>query len=440
MHLLNGKQAVWRGGLPRRRGVPAGVSFGNETYPARATASNAPNERKAAYIGDSRHEGDQPGQAAFESACACGEWIYFNPNTYNYADGGSSIYFSRTDATAAPKAVADGCRTFVVLTGTNGAYADGAEEAAADAADPGAGIPSMTELQKRQYETLGLLSVLDLAGATIFLCNEMPGGGSGGGTDAEKVAHHEWIDTLTAGSAGLTNADLIIVNTWDAVSDGGTGTATELDPQWYNDGLHPAFQGQERQAKAIWEAMNAHFGTDVHLDFSAPSQNLMDGTTTKSIARGTVPTNWAESVAADDLVYETSGTGLDTLVTFTNNHPTDTLVTALRVTISSEVTDGVLFTEYGYSPDPGRDATTFVKRNFAQRWSLRDFATLLGASIYNTASNAQITSAQDYETGGRRRVAMHVGATAGGTKRADLLFEVAPGQTVTIYRHEIHER
>lgn len=425
-------------GLLTRRGGSAGISFGNETYPTRGTASNAPSVRLLGMIGDSRVEGDRPGQFAFEVACVCGEWVFSNPSSYNYGNGGSSVYYART--TEAPAAVGDGCLTFVVLTGTNGAYADGTEESAADAADPGAGIPSMTELEKRQYETLGLLAALDLAGATIFLCNEMPGGGSGGGTDANKVAHHDWIDTLTAGSAGLTNADLVIVNTWDAVSDGGTGIATELDPQWVGDGLHPTTQGQERMAQAVWTAMNAHFGTDVHLDFTIPSQNLMDGTSTISVNRGVVPTNWRDATAADDLVYATSGTGLDTSVTLTNNHPADTLTAVLQVTISSEIADGVLLTEYGYAPDPSPDTTAGGKRNWAQRWSLRGFAATLGASIFNTASNAINATTQDYETGGRRRVAMHVGATAGGTKRADLYFEVAPGQTVTIYRHEIHER
>lgn len=428
-------------GINRIAAASSGVdlSFGNTAYETRATASNAPSSRRLGMIGDSRVQGDQPGQFAFETLCACGEWIWGDFRNYNYGDGGTSIYFSRTNAAAAPKAVTDGCRTFVVLVGTNGAYADGVEEAAADAADPGAGIPSMTELEKRQYETLGLLSVLDLTGATIFLCNEMPGGGSGGGTDAAKVAHHEWLDTLTAVSAGLSNADLIIVNTWNAVSDGGTGTATELDPQWENDGLHPAFQGQERMARAVWGAMNTHFGTSVHLDFSTPSQNLLDGTSTASVNRGTLPGGWNDFTAADDLTYSTSGTGLDTVLTVTNGGAS-TINMAARVT-PGVVTDGVVLFEYNFVANPTASDTTGSSRDFAQRMGFREADYGTGTPIANvpTDSNAAIASSQDYQMGGNRRATFYVGAMGTG-RRIDTLFEIAGGQTVEITRVEIHER
>lgn len=408
--------------------VPPFLVFGNTDYPARTTASNAPNSRRLAMIGDSRVAGDQPGQFAAEVLWACGEWIWGDFRNYNHGVGGSTIYNAAN--TQAPAAVADGANVFVVLTGTNGARAAG----------EGDGVDN---LENRKTETLNVLSALDQVDAVIFLCNEIPGqsdGGTGTGTQQIKVDHHDWIDGLTTVSAGLSNADLVVVDTWSVTGDGAGGISENLNTQWRNDGLHPAFQGQGRMARAIWSAMNTHFGTDVDLDFSAPSENLMDGTTTRTVNRGVVPNSWNDFSAADDLSYATSGTGLDTVVTVTNSGAS-TLVMNCRMTVGA-VTDGVLLLEYRYDADDDASDATGSERNFAQRISVRNFDFGTGSNIANTnsPSNSAIASSQDYQMGGSRRSALYIGESGPSGRRLDLLLEVAPGQTITFHRAEIHER
>jgi lysophospholipase L1-like esterase len=406
-------------GLTTLRGssAPAAITFGNITYPSRSTASNAPASRKLAMIGDSRVAGDSPGQFAFETFTACGEWVWADYRDFNYGDGGSTIYNARY--TQAPAAVADGCLTFVVLTGTNGAREAG----------EGDGVDS---LANRQTETLGLLAALDQVGATIFLCNEMPGSSvSPFGTDATKLAHHNWINTRTTANTSLSNADLVIVNTWDAVSDGSETTATTLDARWINDGLHPSNRGQERMAQATWTAMNGFFGTDVHLDFASPDQNLCDGTTTESRNRGTMPSGWNDFTAADALEYSVTGTGLDTVFTVENTGETE-LQMATRKNIGAS-TDAVILLEYDLQ---GVVSPASGDRELGPRVSVRNAG--LGA-LYTTAVADTSGTTQKYELGGRRRMVIYIGATA-ASPRFDLVFAVPGGQTINFYRVDVYER
>lgn len=404
--------------------------YGNTAYPVRGTASNAPASRQVAFIGDSRVAGSAPWQFASLALFSAGEWVWGDRAYNDYALGGTSIYHAVN--TQAPAAVASGARVFVVLTGTNGARQSG----------EGDGVDT---LATRQAETLALLSALDQAGATIFLCNEMPGAadfGAGTGTGETKLGHHLWIDGLTAAGAGLSNADLVIVDTWAAVSDGTESTATNLALDWRNDGLHPASQGQERMARAVWSAMNAHWGGAVHLDFASPAQNLLDGTTTASVNRGTVPGGWTDFSAANGLVYTTTGAGLDTV--FTVENTTEGMLSmSSRSFEPAATTDAILFFEYDL--DPVFDvAHTTGTRLFGQRFSARNFEFGTGSPVlYTSPATAGVNpAAQPYELGGRRRMALQVGACAPASTavRADLLFDIAPGQTVRFYRVELHER
>lgn len=423
--------------LPRRGldQAPLGLSYGNATYPARGTASNAPATRRLAILGDSRPSGTQPSQFAAMVMWSIGEWVWALPGAdesdpdYEFAVGGSTIYHAVN--TQAPQALAKGCSVFVVMTGTNGAREAG----------EGDGVDTFAT---RQIETQNLLAALDQPGATIFLCNEMPGRSDGGtftGTEQIKVDHHNWINTLTTANAGLTNADLVIVNTWDAISDGGVGVDANLNPRWVNDGLHPATQGQERTAMAVWEAMNAHFGSEVQLDFSAPSQNLLDGSTTVSEDRGVLPGGWRDFNAADALVYSTAGTGLETVLTVTNGGGSN-LTTNARVSFLSPVTDGVLFIDYSIDPDPDADQSIGVMPNYGPRIVLRecDFGTGVMEPIFGTASVSVNTQSMDYHVGGRRRLAAYIGAASVAAGNVQLSFLVAAGMTLKVHRVEIHER
>lgn len=415
-------------GRPGPGAEGAFLEYGNVALPARGTISNAPQRRRFAVIGDSRASGNSPVQFAGQVLWASGVWIWADSRTYDYALGGSSIYHAVN--TQAPAALADGCRVFVVLTGTNGARQNG----------EGDGVDTFAT---RRTETLNLLAALDVPGATIILCNEMPGRSGNPGTDQAKVDHHNWLNTLTTASAGLVNADLVIANTWDAVSDGGNGTDTELDAQWANDGLHPAAQGQERQAKAVWDALNGHFGNSVQLDFASPAQNLMDGTTTTTNGAGKraglVPTGWQDSTADDGLTYSTTGTGLDTEVTVHNPGPSDVLLFPRIGT--GAFTDGVLLVDYSFNADPDADPAQGGAPNFWPRLIVRDvdFGTGANQAITGTAVGSAQVAAQDYQMGGMRRGVVYLGAS-GPSPRVDPVFSIAAGQSVTFHRLEIHER
>jgi hypothetical protein len=410
----------------RRLITPANpLSYGNLSVTGTPPVSNAPLARKLALIGDSRMASISGGTVAQEIATACGEYAWCNGTTFNYAVGGTTIYNARV--TQVPLALADNCGVFVILTGTNGARKAG----------EGDGVDS---LANRQTETLGLLAALDQPGATIFLCNEIPGladGGTGTGSDATKLAHHNWIKALTTGSAGLTNAQLVIVNTWDAVSDGTESTSTNLAAAWRNDGLHPAYRGQEREAKAVWSAMKAHF-SGPGLVFGGPSQRLLDGATTASVARGTVPGGWSDATAADGMTYATSGIGAGTVLTVSNAVNATSKTMALRKTPAA-ITDGILMIEYDLDVSTGPANDGF--RNWSPKITPRNF--YYGAGSPSAAVNFWLAvngaKAQDYEMGGRRRMAVHLGQSD-TAPRIDIAFQLQAGQVLRLHAVDIYER
>jgi hypothetical protein len=429
----------------------ATLTYGNTTYPARTTASNAPAERKLALIGDSRVRGNSPGQFADEVVRACGEWLWVDVTdqgtltdrngdtyntSYNYAFGGSSLWHAANKQ--APAAVADGCKAFLVLTGTNGARQTGLDGDEGDyATDP-------DSFAARQFETLALLSTLDVVGGTIFLCNEVPGAASTPASSGSiKLAHHQWIDGLTAASAGLTNAELVIVDTWNSVVDQNGNEETvsaQIDPDLNLDWLHPHFRGQEAMGQAVWVAMNAHFGANVHLDFANPTQLLLDGATIRSLPRGDVPSAWNEfGTSTDNLSYTLTGTGDQTELVLSNSSASGTsLSTSLRVPLGG-TTNAVVLIEYSR---PSNDSyQNLQRRNSAGRYGIRnvDFGTGSNVSLFNSPANSEIGNSRDPELGGRRRLCFYVGQT-GSNPRVDLLFEVDGGLPITFHRIDVYAR
>lgn len=398
----------------QRRGQSGNpLSFGNVTPSGSYSGSNAPMSRRLAMIGDSRISAVGGGAFASQVVYNCGEWVWINPNTFNYGLGGTQIIDART--TQAPAAVADGCQVFLILTGVNGAG-------------------GTDNLANRQSELLGTLAVLDGVGNTIFLCNEMPES-----TSPQADLHyqyHQWLDGLTAGTASLTNADLVIVDTWSVVSTG-AGQNVQLAPQWDNDLLHPMNTGAERMAKAVWDAMKAHF-SGPHVNFGSPSQRLSDGTSTVNVNRGVLPSGWTDSSAAGGITYSVSGAGANTVVTFDNTGNGSNATLACRITPGSAVTDGVVVIDYELDVDPSPDLDT---RNSFQKVSIRnfDFGTGSNVAITNFWQGDVSSTAQDQEMGGRRRMALRLGASA-ASRRIDLLFQVKAGTRVRVHAVDIYER
>lgn len=389
------------------------LSFGNVTVAGSYSGQNAPMSRRMAMLGDSRISAISGGPFASQVVYACGEWIWINPNAFDYGLGGTTINHART--TQAPAAVADGCRVFVVLTGVNGAG-------------------GTDTLATRQSELLGLLAVLDGAGNTIFLCNDMPEGAA-----PQKDLHyqyHQWLDGLTAGAAGLSNAALAIVNTWGAVSTG-TGQSVQLAAQWQNDLLHPKNTGQERMAKAVWAAMGAHF-SGPHVNFGSPSQRLSDGTTTVNVNRGVLPSGWTDAAAAGGITYSVAGTGANTVVTFDNTGNGANATLACRITPGAAVTDGVLVIDYELDVDPAPDLST---RNSFLKLSIRNFDYGSGANqaVVNFWQGDISSTQQDTEMGGRRRMALRLGASA-ASRRIDLLWQIKAGARVRVHAIDLYER
>lgn len=386
--------------------------FGNVTPSGSYSGQNAPMSRRLAMIGDSRISANGGGAFASQVVYNCGEWVWINPNTFNYGLGGSQIIDARV--TQAPAAIADGCQVFVILTGVNGAS-------------------GTDTLANRQSEMLGLLAVLDGVGNTIFLCNEMPAG-----TAPQTTLHwdyHNWLDSLTAASAGLSNAALAIVNTWDVVKTG-SGQSVQLAAQWQNDLLHPKNTGQERMAKAVWQAMGAHF-SGPHVNFGSPSQRLSDGTSTVNVNRGVLPSGWTDASAAGGITYSVAGTGANTVVTFDNTGNASNATIACRITPSA-VTDGVVVIDYEMDVDPAPDLAV---RNSFQKVSIRnfDFGTGANQAISNFWQGDISSTAQDQEMGGRRRMAMRIGASA-ASPRVDLLFQIKAGTRLRVHAVDIYER
>lgn len=395
------------------------------------TAVADPTSRHMAFLGDSRMN------SALQTLISesVGQWGVSTINN-EFSEAGSSCYDVR--AVKAPLAAASGAKVFNLLFSTNGAYKN-AEQAAAEAADPGAGIETMTELEKRQYEILGALQVLDISGAVIFLANEMPGLLGEIGTEQVKVDTHLWLNGLTAAGAGLVNAELVIVDTWTQVSDGvGPSVFTSYDERWRGDGLHPLLQGYQRAAYAFWLAYKAHFGTLVALPFDTPTHRLCDGTNLENRNRGTMPGGWNDFSAADDLVYTVTGTGADTVFTLTNGGAT-ALEAVMRRNVTEPFTNGYILFEVdldGISPvshDPGPP----------ERWlelTLDDFDHGSGATIGSVQEqelNAG-SSNQKVDMGGRRRYVHWLGApdTAARIRPS---FMVPPGTAMRILRVDIFD-
>lgn len=397
----------------RRAAAGNPLSFGNATPSGSYSGQNAPMSRRMAMLGDSRISAVSGGPFASQVVYACGEWVWINPNTFNYGLGGTTIKDARV--TQAPAAVADGCGVFVILTGVNGSG-------------------TTDSLATRQSEMLGLLAVLDGAGNTIFLCNDMTKGVSPQ-TDVQ-YQYHLWLDGLTGAAAGLANATLVIVNTWDAVITG-SGQDVQLAPQWQNDLLHPKNTGQERMAKAVWDAMKAQFAGP-HVNFGSPSQRLSDGASTVSVGRGTLPSGWTDASGAGGIVYTVSGAGAATVVTFDNTGNASNATTACRITPGAAVTDGVVVIDYEMDVDP---APSLSARNFFPKLSIRnfDFGAGTNVAIANFWQGDIASTAQDNEMGGRRRMALRLGASAAG-RRIDLLWQIKAGTKVRVHAVDIYER
>lgn len=389
------------------------LSFGNATVAGSYSGQNAPMSRRLAILGDSRISAMSGGHFASQIVYACGEWVWINPNTGNYGLGGTTIKDARI--TQAPAAVADGCQVFVILTGVNGSG-------------------TTDSLATRQSEMLGLLALLDGVGNTIFLCNDMTKGVSPQ-TDVQ-YQYHLWLDGLTAGEAGLTNAALVIVDTWRTVTVG-TGQNVQLAPQWENDFLHPKNTGQERMARAVWERMKATFAGP-HVNFGSPSQRLSDGTTTVGVGRGTLPSGWTDASGAGGITYAVSGTGAATVVTFDNTGNGANATTACRITPGAAVTDGVMVIDYEMDIDPAPDLAV---RNFFPKLSIRnfDYGTGTNQAIVNFWQGDISSTAQDNELGGRRRMALRLGASA-ASRRIDLLWQIKAGTRVRVHAVDIYER
>src|SRR5690606_30195246 len=133
--------------------------------------------------------------------------------------------------------------------------------------------------------------------------------------------------------------------------------------------LHPKNTGQERMAKAAWDAMKAHFAGP-HVNFGSPSQRLSDGASTVNVNRGVLPSGWTDASAAGGITYAVSGTGANTVVTVGNTGNGSTATLAGRITPGSAVTDGVVVIDYGLDVDPSPDLDT---RNSFQKVSIRNF-------------------------------------------------------------------
>ena len=420
--------------------VAVTTSFGAETVTGTPTATNAPASRQVAVIGDSRAGTQQSGSTGMEILSPVGHLLWHKLN-WNFSVGGSTI--NHAVVTQAPAAVASGAKVFFVLTGTNGAGA-------------GAG----TELENRQAQTLALLAALDVVDGIIFLCNEIPGqtGAYPSGSPQDKIDHHAWINGLTTASASLVNAQLVIVNTWDAVADPATGLplvegkpglTVSLREAETSDGLHPSTWGSERIAKAFFEAATAHFAGPC-VDYASPDVVLLDGTTVDNIpAFGDFPDGWVKFGAANGLVMTTIGTGTGTVFTVENTSGGD-LQIDVRRTLSAETTNAVLLVEYEIEPNPSASPTpgaTALKSDpqitlVGTSGGGFDFGTGVNdaaETVYARRSNAD--SDQDRRFGGRRRTCLLVGATAlSGTDQVRLVHRVPAGGRIVFHRVDLYER
>ena len=414
-------------------------SFGNETVTGTPTATNAPSSRQIAVIGDSRAGTQQSGSTGMEILSPVGHLLWHKV-TWNYSVGGSTI--NDAVVSQAPAAIASGAKVFFVLTGTNGAGAGGG-----------------TELENRQAQTLALLAALDVVDGTIFLCNEIPGVSlPATGTPQDKIDHHHWINGLTTANTSLANAELVIVNTWDAVADPATGLplvdgkpglTVSLRADETSDGLHPSTWGSERIAKAFFEAATAHFGGPC-VDYASPDVVLLDGTTVDNIpAFGDFPDGWVKFGAANGLVMTTIGTGTGTVFTVENTSGGD-LQIDVRRTLSAETTNAVLLVEYEIEPNPSASPTpgaTALKSDpqitlVGTSGGGFDFGTGVNdaaETVYARRSNA--ASDQDRRFGGRRRTCLLVGATAlSGTDQVRLVHRVPAGGRIVFHRVDLYER
>jgi len=395
------------------------LEFGDETLPG-TPLTTVTLARTLTGIGDSRMLGNWGGQFYAEVLLSCGGWVIanraLNSNFFgNYGVGGDGLAEMIAQATAA---AATASRVHLVLGGVNGA-----------------GDAITDNLANRQAQLTLVLQELDQAGAVIFLCNEMPNNAPDTDTDALHVSYHDWLDTVDATTFSLSDADLVVVDTWSAVAD--PDFPLRLDPRWEADGLHPHNQGQERMARAVYEAMAGYF-TQPLFDLSAPDQNWMDGTTTVSVNRGTLPAGWLDFSAADDLDYVTSGTGLATQIDVENNSASPKgMVT--RYTPAA-VTDGLVYWEYYLPPEPAADRAT-LSRTDENTCGFRNFSLGTGANIGVGPSMFPADSSltrREQELGGWRRVTMYVEASA-TSPRFDVSSDISAGKTITLRRALLYE-
>ncbi len=397
------------------------ISFGNTIVSGTLVGTNAMTIRQLAMIGDSRVNGSSSGRFAAEVAHACGEWVWCKPDTFNTGVGGSSIFHART--TQVPQAIATGAKTFVVLSGTNGAINSN-----------DIGQTPTDSLADRQSQMLGLLSALDSTENTIFLCNEMP----------NKVSpitqlhydYHTWLNGLTSATAGLVNATLTIVNTWDAVRTAGTGINTNLDPRWANDYLHPANMGQERMAYAVWQAMNSRF-TSPCIDFYNPTIPMFKTGSLVNINRGQVPPGWTDFTAADSLTYSTAGTGPNWIITVTNGAAAKKSLN-LRFTLPSQTVNAVVSVDYELVPElnPSLTSRLYESKFGGQNWD-RGTGTNTSSNVFWIGDSS--STHQEQWMGGRRRATILIGKTV-APSRFDFYFGMRPGQVLKIHGAGIYER
>lgn len=394
------------------------TTFGAD-IPASYTVTSDFAGRKLGFLGDSRIAGTRSNTTPGEIIANSGLWLWAEDDS-NKGVSGSTINDMRTSQI--PALLADGIKNVCIITGTNGA---------------GSGTDTFAD---RQSELLASLALLDQTGMTIFLSDEIPGRltAAGSGTDAVKVADHAWRKTLTAASAGLTNAELIIVPTWAAVADNDAeDITTEIEADWTGDGLHPSNHGSSRIAKAFFDAFETKFGTDLLFDIDNPALNLLDGTTTVNPARGTVPSGMNDFSAADELTYATAGTGLATVLTAANSHVTDHKDMAMRVNYTPTGTlasDAYLWLQWEIDHDPDAD-TAVGNQNYCYEIQPDNYDFGAGGSSYSNTKffedDATAIRNQDLQVGGTRSACIRLGET-GGANRIQILFRVPESAEIRI--------